>query len=381
MSNRSLLPRDVNGSLNGTYKIENAWSTRYQWLPCDISFDEQTGKAHITSYINSVHPIHHRDVYSAFNELITLVVPMLNNTLVPVKASRLLYPRIDPAKRKGRKEYPDPEPGPYRSWQSRLRTFRVNKDGKLPTSARVDLAKEFWDIGIQAVIQVTSFDLHPEKPEYPGEDWHLQGMLWLNSVTRTTKATEDVYGVEDLKPAVQEQGSVMIREGRVISFPNASHPDFGLTTKANRNQVFQTKLDRFKLRDPTKSGHLKILVVHLIDPNRRIMSTSMVPCQRRDWWARDIRQRVPVLRRLPMEVFDNILDMVGVFPISATEAERIRVEMLRERAELIFSANGNSSTRQHTEAMLSYKFSLMSDARREQYGRDDDDESGNEEED
>ncbi|KAL8914320.1 MAG: hypothetical protein Q9171_001040 [Xanthocarpia ochracea] len=194
---------------------------------------------------------------------------------MPVKTSKLLYPRIDPAKRKGRKEYPDPEPGPYRSWQSRLRTLRPNKDGKLPTSARVDLQKEFWDIGIQAVIQVTSFDLHPENPEYPGEDWHVQGML-----------------------------------------------------------VFQTKLDRFKLRDPTKSGHLKILVVHLIDPNRRIMSTSMVPCQRRDWWARDIRQKVPVLRRLPMEVFDNILDMIGDFPISTTDAERIRVEMLREREEL-----------------------------------------------
>lgn len=42
----------------------------------------------------------------------------------------------------------------------------------------------------------------------------------LNSLTKTTKTTEDVYGVEDLRPALQEQGSVMIREGRVISFPN-----------------------------------------------------------------------------------------------------------------------------------------------------------------
>ncbi|KAL8855918.1 MAG: hypothetical protein Q9178_007432 [Gyalolechia marmorata] len=194
---------------------------------------------------------------------------------MPVKTSKLLYPRIDPAKRKEHKDYPDPEPGIYRSWQSRLRTLRLNKDGELPTSARVDLAKEFWDIGIQAVIQVTSFNLHPEKPEHPDEDWHVQGML-----------------------------------------------------------VFQTKLDRFKLRDPTKSGHLKVLVVHLIDPNRRIMSTSMVPCQRRDWWVREIRQKVPVLRRLPMEVFDNILDMVGNFPISTTEADKIRAEMLREREEL-----------------------------------------------
>lgn len=42
----------------------------------------------------------------------------------------------------------------------------------------------------------------------------------LNTLTSTTKATENVYGVEDLQPAVQEHGSVVIREGRVISFPN-----------------------------------------------------------------------------------------------------------------------------------------------------------------
>lgn len=49
-----------------------------------------------------------------------------------------------------------------------------------------------------------------------------EDLMSLNTLTRTTKATEEVYGVEDLKPAVQEHGSVMIREGRVISFPNMS---------------------------------------------------------------------------------------------------------------------------------------------------------------
>ncbi|KAL8660410.1 MAG: hypothetical protein Q9202_006575 [Teloschistes flavicans] len=216
---------------------------------------------------------------------------MLNSTLVAVKTSELLYPRIDPAKLKGRKEYPDPEPGPYRPWQSRVRTLRLTEDANLPTSARVDLQKEFWDVGIQAVIQATSIELHAEKPEYPGEDWHAQGQL-----------------------------------------------------------VFQTKLNPFQLHEPTKSGHLKMIIVHLIDPNRRIMSTSMVPFQRRDWWARDIQRKVPVLRRLPVEVFDNIVEvsscenlsgspfddqqMVDNFPISTIDAEKIRAEMMRERKEL-----------------------------------------------
>ena len=45
-------------------------------------------------------------------------------------------------------------------------------------------------------------------------------LMSLNTLTKTTKAVEDVYGVEDLQPAVQEHGSVVMRQGRVISFPN-----------------------------------------------------------------------------------------------------------------------------------------------------------------
>ncbi|KAL8846746.1 MAG: hypothetical protein Q9221_008189 [Calogaya cf. arnoldii] len=271
-----------------------------------------------------------------------------------IKTSQLFYPRIDPEERTTRKDFPDPDPGPYRSCESRLRSGKLTPDGNLPPSLRVDLRKEFWDIGIQAVIQVHSIDLDQENPTYPGEDWHVQGQLYknervcatvlycysssnissasisfrhrcdsedlmtLNSLTRTTKETEDVYGVKDLEPAVQELGSVVIREGRVISFPN----------------VFQTKINSITLKDSAKTGHLKMFVLHLIDPNRRIMSTSMVPCQRRDWWAREIHQKVPVLWRLPAEIFKTIIEMVDDFPISASQAEKMREDMLKERAEL-----------------------------------------------
>ena len=39
------------------------------------------------------------------------------------------------------------------------------------------------------------------------------------------------------------------------------------------------------------------------------MSTANVPCQRRDWWARSVRQMVPVLYRLPLDIFDIIVDV------------------------------------------------------------------------
>lgn len=44
---RNLISSKMNGTLDEiySYKINNAFSLRYQQLPCDISFDEETGKA------------------------------------------------------------------------------------------------------------------------------------------------------------------------------------------------------------------------------------------------------------------------------------------------------------------------------------------------
>lgn len=102
---------------------------------------------------------------------------MLNTTLMAVKTSQLFDPRIDPEQRTSRQDLPDPDPGSYRSFESRVRSVNLTEEGKLPTSARVDLQKEFWDIGIQAVIQVSSIDLDQERPHSSGENWHVQGQL------------------------------------------------------------------------------------------------------------------------------------------------------------------------------------------------------------
>ncbi|KAL9000628.1 MAG: hypothetical protein Q9188_005628 [Gyalolechia gomerana] len=124
----------------------------------------------IISYINNVHPLIDQDVYTVANELLSAFIPMLNSTLMSVKTPQLFYPRIDPEKRISRKDLRDADPGPYRSFESRVRSVNPTEDGKLPTYVRVNLQKEFWDIGIQAVIQVSSIDLDQERPDYPGED-------------------------------------------------------------------------------------------------------------------------------------------------------------------------------------------------------------------
>lgn len=125
--------------------------------------------------------------------------------------------------------------------------------------------------------------------------------------------------------------------------------------------VFQTRIAPFDLEDTAKPGHMRLLMLHLIDPNRRAMSTGMVPCQRRDWWAHDIRTSYPRFWRLPREVFDLIIDNVEDWPISMEEGEKTRKEFLEERKEFRV---------RHTSAMEGYQQWDFD----EDHGDDDDDE-------
>ena len=76
-----------------------------------------------------------------------------------------------------------------------------------------------------------------------------------------------------------------------------------------------------------------------------MMSTAMVPPQRKDWWADEIRRQNARIYRLPTEVWERIVDMVEGYPIAMDEAEKIRREFVEERAEV---------QRKHTKAMVEY---------------------------
>ena len=69
------------------------------------------------------------------------------------------------------------------------------------------------------------------------------------------------------------------------------------------------RFNELRLQDPSREGHVELLTIHLIDPRRRIVSTNMVPPQRRDWWADELRETVEVLKGLPPEVFDMIIEV------------------------------------------------------------------------
>ena len=116
-----------------------------------------------------------------------------------------------------------------------------------------------------------------------------------------------IFGCEDEGPGVQEAGSVETREGRLLTFPN----------------VLQHRVDSFRLEDPTKPGHRKIVALFLVDPNLKVLSTAKVPCQRKDWWMDYLKQSGTPAGEEKATFVD--------FPLEMEEAKELRLKLMDER--------------------------------------------------
>jgi len=91
---------------------------------------------------------------------------------------------------------------------------------------------------------------------------------------------------------VQDTGSIVTREGRLITFPN----------------ILQHQAESFELEDKTKPGHRRIVAFFLIDPDVKIFSTAKIPCQRQDWWEEELER---TQRWLPKPLGEHS----GTFPL------------------------------------------------------------------
>src|SRR6185437_9957997 len=81
--------------------------------------------------------------------------------------------------------------------------------------------------------------------------------------TRLRRAEHLVQSVFDEDALNQVLGSAETRAGRALAFPN----------------ILQHRVDPFRLADPSRPGHRKILAFFLVDPSVTIVSTSDVPPQ------------------------------------------------------------------------------------------------------
>ena len=165
-------------------------SEMFQWLPSDFAVAEDGSVALASSYINNIHPQKHAALESVVPKLLQRAVPLWERVLSDLRRPLL------PFRTKSTVRYPLPdcifegvaEPGPglyapegvdVNSWLSGM---NLNlPDAKERYTGDLDVMKKptvsLKGATIQCIIKLVNIELTPEKPEYPGGNWHVEG-LW-----------------------------------------------------------------------------------------------------------------------------------------------------------------------------------------------------------
>lgn len=124
------------------------------------------------------------------------------------------------------------------------------------------------------------------------------------------------------------------KAGRALSWPN----------------LFQHCVSAFKLADPTKPGHRKILAIFLVDPTKdRIVSTTDVPPQQAEWASAALEEGCAPLRELPRELRDMVNDSFPETVMTLAEAEAYRLKLMKERTAFV---------EEHTEKVYRKTFNM-----------------------
>ncbi|MER5596424.1 DUF4246 domain-containing protein [Streptomyces sp. NPDC002265] len=285
------------------------FSEKFQWLPTDVDVSED-GEVAFRSYVNNVHPDTHRELAFVLPDLFARMRPLLENVLTDLRHPRPLRIEADPYgwyESQG-SEYPDKSSyGDQEAYAEAVRVWEAAQDewweNRRPTipdaplftapelpdeSARVDLRGR----SLQVIVKLATIQLTPDKPEYSGGSWHVEGMLnerivstgiyyWdSENITESRlsfrtalddpdyeqsddNGVREVYGLEDLDALNQVLGSASTPAGRCLAFPN----------------ILQHRVGSFRLQDDTRPGYRKILAFFLVDPSEKIVSTSDVPPQ------------------------------------------------------------------------------------------------------
>ncbi|GAA1980205.1 DUF4246 domain-containing protein [Catenulispora subtropica] len=284
-------------------------SDKFQWLPTDVEVDE-SGDAVFRSYVNNVHPVAHRELEAVLPVLFGRMRPLFEKVLTDLLHPRPARIEADPFSWYNDQPVRPDEAADYDAdadndeawlaydeacdawWSEREPTLPDPEDFTPPAppadGAHVDLRGR----RLQVIVKLATIHLTPDKPEYPGGSWHVEGMMnerivstgiyyWdSENITESRlhfraaiddpryeqsdhRGVRGVYGLENEDALNQVLGSAETRAGRALAFPN----------------ILQHRVDPFRLADPTRPGHRKILAFFLVDPTVTIVSTSDVPPQ------------------------------------------------------------------------------------------------------
>ncbi|TDL19428.1 hypothetical protein BD410DRAFT_727256, partial [Rickenella mellea] len=339
-------------------------SNRFQWLPTDFVVSE-TGEVTALGYINNIHPTH-KSLYKSVENILSCFIPMFERVLTDLRYDDNPLPhRIsgdyfsinhDLDKRYPKEEYADTETF-WEAWENEKTVFLpdIPKEGYTGGLESRKCVVKLRGRNIQVIVKLANIHLTPQKPQYGGGTWHVEGMAneaivasgicYYDNENVSDSELAFRVAVEEPLPSTQIQaepydyyahkvqwgmrdttselnqcaGAVSTTSGRCIAFPN----------------TYQHRVSSFELMDPTKPGHRKILAFFLVDPDQPpIPSTSIVPPQQVAW-ARDALLECAAdpksrMHLLPPEIVTLITDTSDM--MDDEEAKDIRLKLMDERS-------------------------------------------------
>ncbi|KIK62232.1 hypothetical protein GYMLUDRAFT_42178 [Collybiopsis luxurians FD-317 M1] len=376
-------------------------SQKYALLPSDV-YVSPSGEAKFLSYINDINPQTHRSIYGFMQQALTSLIPLFEHTLTDLHRNNPLMQRIPGSCRYA--VWDEPEPPEYSddeegwvNYEREMRHWSLNRPITLPDvpgagymggleerKFRVSLKGK----RLQCIVRVEEHQTIPGGPSFQGTPWHVEGMRNERIVASgfiftavenvedcnlqfrmavsyprgftagDTGATFRTWGLRDGDSCHAYIGSVAIREGLAIVFPNIYQYRFTPLTPSKPTS---------ETGDPSEPSKFTVTSFLLVDPDLpvgTVISTRSVPPQQKGWMRQALvetlvldsdvedgddgkgkdnelaqRRRRRQLPRLPVELIDKIVDMVDGL-VDEDESRRCK-EALTEERERFWKSNDN----------------------------------------
>ncbi|KAF8899281.1 hypothetical protein BD779DRAFT_1666979 [Infundibulicybe gibba] len=348
-------------------------SSRFALLPSEVVVPlEPHSCVRFASYINNLHP-DHTLIYDRLSDLLSSFIPLFEHVLTDLHRNNPLSQRIPGPCRYNQWEEPEaPEfsddEGGWVEYEREMRHWIMHRPIEFPdvpiTGYQGGLEKRRLKVNLrgrtlQIFVHVEEMKLvrtffrpmlqsdnHVQEPGnsgFPGSLWHVEGMrnerivacglhfLTFENLTSSnlqfrmavtyprgfpagdTGATLRTWGLQDGDACHQHIGSVPVRPGLGIVFPN----------------IYQHRQSSFTLADRSKTGQQTVIAFFLVDPDiPPIISTAQVPPQQRAWIHGAVRETLEP--RLPVEIVNCVLEWAEGLA-SEEEAQKCRAEVREER--------------------------------------------------
>ncbi|PVF99044.1 hypothetical protein CPB86DRAFT_849593 [Serendipita vermifera] len=309
-------------------------------IPTDFNVSNDGKGIERLGYINNLPPT---PPFSRMNKLLTVsiqtFIPLFERTLTSLHRSNhlLLHPRIalkdKPSMTNGDEEM-------WREWDRAVRVWAKRRNFILPDVpstgfgvwgkghpilGRDGSEMEMHEVSlrgrrIQLFTKLTRLELSPDHPRFDGGQWSCEGcyedhivacgsvvldshnvtegsIAFRMAVTRPSVTCDDpdsaclaYWGKQRGSHLNQEIGSVVLRKGRCITYPN----------------LYQHRLSPFELVDKSTSGYRTTLQIMLVDPEVPILSSTDVPPQQASWAMQALMDSLN--NRVPVEIIQRIVD-------------------------------------------------------------------------